>query len=124
MAVTGVRMAVSRARTASCSTREWHRLCCNNIADGQTGRHARPDFYWVRDDRFVIVGELDGNEKYVNAQMTGGASVEQVVDAERERERLLLRNGVDRIVRFRVRETYDRAQFIRKLLEAGVPLCK
>ena len=68
----------------------------------------------------MIVGELDGNEKYVNAQMTGGASV----DAERERERLLLRNGVDRIVRFRVRETYDRAQFIRKLLEAGVPLCK
>jgi len=65
-----------------------------------------------------------GNEKYVNAQMTGGASVEQVVNAGRERERLLLRNGVDRIVRFRVRETYDRAQFIRKLLEAGVPLCK
>lgn len=99
-------------------------LLQHDIADAQTGRHARPDFYWVRDDRFVIVGELDGNEKYVNIQMTGGASVEQVVDAERERERLLLRNGVDRIVRFRVRETYDRARFIRKLLEAGVPLCK
>ena len=46
-----------------------------------------------------------GNEKYVNVQMTGGDSVEQIVDAERERERLLLRSGVDRIVRFRVRET-------------------
>ena len=64
-----------------------------------------------------------GNEKYVNVQMTGGDSVEQIVDAERERERLL-RSGVDRIVRFRVRETYDCARFIRKLLEAGVPLRK
>ena len=63
-----------------------------------------------------------GNEKYVNVQMTGGDSVEQIVDAERER--LLLRSGVDRIVRFRVRETYDCARFIRKLLEAGVPLRK
>ena len=65
-----------------------------------------------------------GNEKYVNVQMTGGDSVEQIVDAERERERLLLRSGVDRIVRFRVRETDDCARFIRKLLEAGVPLRK
>ena len=73
---------------------------------------------------FGLFAHTVGNEKYVNVQMTGGDSVEQIVDAERERERLLLRSGVDRIVRFRVRETYDRARFIRKLLEAGVPLRK
>lgn len=46
------------------------------------------------------------------------------VDAEREYEHLLLRNDVERIVHFRVRGTYDFAQFIRKLLGVGVPLRK
>lgn len=85
---------------------------------------AYSDYLWILPDGRLIVGELDGREKYVNPEMTGGRTVEECVDDERRREHLLERCGVSSIVRFRVRDTYNPAVFKRKLLAAGVPLAQ
>lgn len=91
------------------------------FVDPQTGRTKRTDFAWRMADGGWLVGELDGRDKYVDPSMTGGRSVEEIVDAERERERALERAGVKGIVRFRIRDTYHPQQFAHKLRAAGVP---
>lgn len=91
------------------------------FVDPQTGRKKRADFAWILADGSWMVGELDGRDKYVDPSMTDGRTIEEVVDAERERERALERSGVKAIVRFRIRETYYPQQFARKLRAAGVP---
>lgn len=86
----------------------------------QNGETRRADYCWTTESG-LIVGELDGREKYIDPAMTGGRMVEEIVDDERMRVDTLMKCGVIRIVRFRVRETFDPPAFIDKLMKAGVP---
>lgn len=89
--------------------------------DPETGNVYRVDFWWRLPDGRIIVGELDGQEKYVNPQMTGGKSARGVVIEEKEREQALYRAGVSRIVRFEVSECRNRTRFANKLASYGIP---
>ena len=78
------------------------------------------DFCWRADDGRVIVGELDGGEKYVNEQMTGGRSVAGVMRAERLRESRLT-VLCDAVVRFSPAMVADSVGFSHLLDVFGVP---
>ena len=88
--------------------------------DPVSGRHYFADFCWSTEDGRTIVGELDGGEKYVNEQMTGGRSIAGVMRAERLRESRLTML-VDGIVRFSPAMVEDAAGFSRLLDTFGVP---
>lgn len=75
------------------------------FTDPLTGKQFRVDFLWRTADGRIIVGELDGTAKYVDPQMTDRKSIQETVQAEREREQALFRAGVTEIVRF----TFDDA---------------
>ncbi|WEV53747.1 CTP synthase [Bifidobacterium sp. ESL0704] len=81
----------------------------------------RADFTWKLGGGRVIVLEFDGNEKYVNPEMTKGRNIEQVVDDERKRESVLRRAGVSELIRTNYREISDETRFVLKLAAAGVP---
>lgn len=89
----------------------------------QSHELAFTDYSWTT-EHGIIVGELDGKEKYTNPEMTGGRSIEEIVDAERAREQFLYRCGVSIIVRFREHETHNLPQYIAKLRDVGVPLAR
>lgn len=91
------------------------------FVDPTTGQTYRVDFVWRLTDGRVIVGELDGTEKYVNPEMTNRRSIQGVVLAEREREAALRRVGVTTIFRFTFDDVIRRESLIGKLLAAGVP---
>ncbi len=78
------------------------------------------DFCWHLPDGRVIVGELDGGEKYVNPAMTGGRSSEEVRRAERLRESRLTA-CCSAIVRFSPQMVADNYRFNRLLLSFGIP---
>ncbi len=78
------------------------------------------DFCWRMDDGRVIVGELDGGEKYVNPAMTGGRSAERVRRAERIRESRLTA-AATAVVRFSPETVANDREFSRLLDTFGVP---
>ena len=78
------------------------------------------DFCWRTADGRVIVGELDGGEKYVNPAMTGGRSAEQVRRAERFRESRLTAVS-SAVVRFSPETVASDYEFSRLLDAFGVP---
>ncbi|WP_322354034.1 hypothetical protein [Paratractidigestivibacter sp.] len=78
------------------------------------------DFCWRTPEGRVIVGELDGGEKYVDPRMTGGRPVEAVMRQERLRESRLTAL-VDAVVRFSPAMVADSAGFARLLETFGVP---
>lgn len=82
-------------------------------------RVLRVDFMWVLPDGTVIIGELDGGEKYWNPAMNGGTPL-VAMRGERRRESRLT---IDRpkIVRFSPDEVEDIAYFNRLLETFGVP---
>lgn len=84
------------------------------------GGDIRVDFLWKRDDGSVIVGELDGRQKYVDPSMTGqGDSIDVILrEKDRETELNMLRIGV---VRFQMEHVRDRRQLRQRLHAAGVP---
>lgn len=83
------------------------------------GHVFRVDFCWTLPDGTVIVGELDGAEKYRNPLMSGG-SPGAALAAERRREsRISI--GRPRIVRFTPEEVLDVAYLDRLLETYGVP---
>lgn len=82
--------------------------------------HFRVDFAWILPDGTVVIGELDGREKYRSAAMIGARSSVDVFAEERLRESLLTMTGA-RIVRFSFSELGDSESFERKLLAFGVP---
>ena len=90
------------------------------FTDPVSGRRYFADFCWRTADGRVIVGELDGGEKYVNEQMTGGRSVAGVMRAERLRESRLTAL-CDAVVRFSPAMVADSAGFSRLLDVFGVP---
>lgn len=89
--------------------------------DPLTGKTYRCDFMWRVPDGNIIVGELDGTEKYVNPTMTDRRSIRTVVADEREREQALLRCGVKTIVRFTFDDVMMVQPLVRKLIVAGIP---
>ena len=60
----------------------------------------RVDFSWYLPDGRIVVGELDGQQKYVDPSMTGGRSIAAIVEDERERSQMLYRCSVSAVVRF------------------------
>ena len=60
----------------------------------------RVDFSWYLPDGRIVVGELDGQQKYVDPSMTGGRSIAAIVEDERERSQMLYRCGVSAVVCF------------------------
>lgn len=91
------------------------------FTDPLTGKQFRVDFLWRTADGRIIVGELDGTAKYVDPQMTDRKSIQETVQAEREREQALFRAGVTEIVRFTFDDAVRQKPLITKLRRAGVP---
>lgn len=89
-----------------------------NLVEG--GAPFRADYCWVRADGVVILGELDGTDKYVVDEMTRGRSLDEVLSDEKNREsRISLYNVV--MMRFRFGLTDDPVAFAEHLDRHGVP---
>jgi hypothetical protein len=76
------------------------------------------DFYWERQS---AVGEADGRSKYLNGELRGDRSIEEVVMAEKRRE-----DGIRRVVRhfgrWDFRTGLSTSLLRPRLIELGVPL--
>lgn len=89
-----------------------------NLVEG--GAPFRADYCWVRADGVVILGELDGTDKYVEEEMTRGRSIDEVLSDEKDREsRISLYDVV--VMRFRFGLTADPDAFAAHLDRYGVP---
>ena len=90
------------------------------VADPISGTTRRVDFYWEQRGWPCVIGELDGQEKYVNPTMTHGKSTLQILADERLRESRISFTDA-RIVRFSYAQATN-AEFLTLLLSAfGVP---
>ena len=78
-------------------------------------RTHRVDLLWNRADGTKLAGEFDGKRKYADPTMTGGRTIQEVVDAERQRQRCLERQGVDTIRMYY--DDLDRPWELRQRLE-------
>ncbi|MBT1172687.1 hypothetical protein JS528_04840 [Bifidobacterium sp. MA2] len=78
------------------------------------------DFTWTRDDGSLVVGELDGREKYVNPAMTGGDDVVAVTLREKDRETEINMLNIP-VVRFQMVHVRNRTPFEQRLVAAQVP---
>lgn len=85
-------------------------------------RTFRVDFCWTLDDGSLIVAEFDGARKYVDPKMVGSRTVGDVVAAERDRQEVLQRCRVTRVVRMTFDEVWRRTPMMSKLSAAGVPM--
>ena len=74
-----------------------------------------------REDGRIIVLEFDGMQKYIDPEMTSNRDVRQVVRDERQREQDLKEAGVSVVIRTNYIEVVQRAPFVMKLMQAGVP---
>lgn len=94
----------------------------------EPGNPFRVDFLWPecvprtgnRGGIRPVIGELDGMDKYRDADMLGGKSTIRALSDERVRESRLSMAGAS-IVRFRFGETLNPRGFARLLDAAGVP---
>lgn len=86
----------------------------------EEGRPYRADFCWVRADGRVILGELDGDGKYMEEELMGGRSIDEVLSDENIRGSRFTLYDVA-MMRFRFGDTVDPARFSRILDEYGVP---
>lgn len=86
-----------------------------------SGERRRADYVWHTEDGRTIVGELDGQDKYVNPTMTGGHTISDIVEEERLRSDTLRACGVDAVVRFTFLDAVRRTPLINKLRAAGIP---
>lgn len=84
------------------------------------GRPYRADFCWVRSDGLVILGELDGDGKYVEEELMGGRSLGEVLSDENIRGSRFTLYDVS-LMRFRFGVTDDPVAFASVLDEYGVP---
>lgn len=83
------------------------------------GKKHYADFCW-RTDSGIVIGELDGFDKYDNEDMTQGRSVVRVMADERIRESHLTLSAA-RIMRFRFSDAED-MEPLRQLMEKfGIP---
>lgn len=86
----------------------------------EPGRHIRADFKWTLPDGSVVLGELDGRQKYTDPTMTNGKDVVDVLREERLRESRLTLSGA-RIMRFSFNDACDAWYFTHLLDSYGVP---
>lgn len=86
----------------------------------EPGKVFRADFCWKLGDGIVVVGELDGREKYRSSEMTGGRDVVDVLADERLRETFINATGA-RVMRFSYKNVLDVPYFMRLLDLFGVP---
>ncbi len=84
------------------------------------GAPYRADFGWVRTDGRVILGELDGTDKYVSSRMTRGRSLEEVLSDEGIRGSRITLYDVS-VLRFRFELTSSPQRLSRLLDDYGVP---
>ena len=84
------------------------------------GEPYRVDFYWLREDGRIVVGEFDGKEKYVEEGMTGGKDIVDVVLREKERESIVSDFNV-RVFRFTFQDIMHPERLVQKMVQAGVP---
>lgn len=84
------------------------------------GKPYRADFCWIRADGLVILGELDGTDKYVDEGMTQGRTLAEVLSDENVRGSRISLYDVS-ILRFPFSLTEDPARFAALLDEYGVP---
>lgn len=80
----------------------------------------RVDFYFPLPNGTVVVGELDGSDKYSNPSMTRGASPVKVMQRERLRESRISLGGAV-VMRFSYEEMMDELFFVRLLIGFGIP---
>lgn len=71
----------------------------------------RIDFYWHLPTGDVA-GELDGNEKYTNVQMSGGKDIVTILTNERKREALVTSKNL-KVMRFSYRDVLDERKFCK-----------
>lgn len=67
-----------------------------------------------------VFGELDGKDKYVDPEMTGGRGVLEVMVGERHREARLTTSGA-RVLRFTFRDAVDAGRLCQLLELYGIP---
>ena len=80
----------------------------------------RADFQWKLPDGRIVLGELDGHEKYQNPDMTGGRSAVDVLADERIRESHLSAAGYQ-VMRFSYADVCSDWR-LRRILDAfGIP---
>lgn len=85
-------------------------------------KNYRQDFIWELPDNTLIVGELDGRDKYIDPAMLQDKDSIDALLAERRREaRLTLQNQPVRVVRFSFAESQNRPFFERLLSSYGIP---
>ncbi|MBT1174458.1 hypothetical protein JS530_02865 [Bifidobacterium sp. LC6] len=84
----------------------------------------RVDYLWRLSDGSIVVGEFDGQKKYVDPSMAQGQNVSGVVSQERSRQNALMALGVDRCVRWFFADAYHRLPMKKTLEKAGVPIGK
>ena len=93
----------------------------HEIVDPLTGAKYYSDFFWEREDGFDIAGELDGYEKYFNATMTSGKTLDEVLLDERVRESRISASNI-KVMRFRFADVLDRVGFAKLLGAYDVPM--
>lgn len=85
------------------------------FVDPLTGKGSRVDFLWRLSDGSMVVGELDGRQKYVDPAMTQGRDAVELLSAERLRESRLTRSA--RVVRFSFADVCN-ADYFERLLDS------
>ena len=86
----------------------------------EKGRTFRVDYLWELEDGELLIGELDGLEKYVSGEGADARVDVSAFAAERRRESHLTLLG-HRVLRFSFDELKDPRALIEKLAIAGVP---
>lgn len=81
----------------------------------------RVDFIWFTPSGRVVIAEFDGMAKYTDPSMTGGKTVQCIVNEQRDRERNLRQWGATTIVRIYFEDALHRERLIEKLRAAEVP---
>ena len=85
------------------------------------GASYRVDYAWDIPDGSLL-GELDGNGKYLDPSVNGGASVKEVIAREHRRQSHLLANDeVASMVRFSFADVLESLRLASLLERAGVP---
>lgn len=79
----------------------------------------RPDYVWYCPDGSIRLGELDGEDKYLNPLMTGGADILSIVMGERRRESHLSLFGP--VMRFPYSYVVDRWKLVQLMQAYGIP---
>jgi len=81
---------------------------------------ARTDFFWPK---YRLIGEFDGDAKYLNDEYLGARTARQTVLAEKKREDKLRAAGF-RVVRWDWATASDPARFAACLRQAGLPVTR